>query len=46
MVFEHVATNPIWIAIRDVVLIDGRPARNVILPDAGHTTHFHWRTAG
>lgn len=31
-----------WEAIKDVTLTDGRPARNVIRPKAGHPTHFHW----
>jgi len=41
--FERTATNVFWNAIKDVTLDDGRRARDVILPDAGHTTHFHWR---
>ena len=30
-------------AIKDVQLPDGRLATAVILPTAGHITHFHWR---
>jgi Penicillin-insensitive murein endopeptidase len=35
--------DPFWLAIRDVILNDGRRARDVILPLGGHDTHFHWR---
>lgn len=41
--FDRVATNTFWNAIKDVNLDNGRRARDVILPVAGHTTHFHWR---
>jgi hypothetical protein len=41
--FEQIATDPFWQAIKDVLLNDGRQARDVILPVGGHTTHFHWR---
>jgi Penicillin-insensitive murein endopeptidase len=32
-----------WEAIRDVVLVDGRRAGEVFLPEPEHTTHFHLR---
>ncbi len=32
-----------WEAIRDVVLVDGRQAGEVFLPEPEHTTHFHLR---
>jgi hypothetical protein len=41
--YEEVPSDPFWQAIKDVVLNDGRLARAVIRPAAGHTTHFHWR---
>jgi hypothetical protein len=34
--------DPFWNAIKNVVLNDGRQARTVIRPLAGHNTHFHW----
>lgn len=40
--FSRTATNPFWNAIKDVTLNDGRLARDVIVPIAGHDTHFHW----
>ena len=35
--------DPFWEEIRDVTLLDGRPAGEVFLPDAEHTGHFHLR---
>ncbi len=43
--YEQIETDPLWLAIRDVTLADGRAARDVIQPYAGHDTHFHWRIA-
>ncbi len=40
--FQQVNTDTFWTAIQNVTLNDGRLARNVIRPWAGHTTHFHW----
>lgn len=40
--FQQVNTNSFWNAIKNVTLNDGRRARDVIRPWAGHTTHFHW----
>ncbi|MGH9175676.1 MAG: hypothetical protein ACRD1H_15020, partial [Vicinamibacterales bacterium] len=44
--YEQVDTDPFWLAIRDITLADGRLARDVILPNPGHDTHFHWRVSG
>lgn len=44
--YEQTETDPLWLAIRDVTLADGRAARDVILPYPGHDTHFHWRIEG
>jgi hypothetical protein len=41
--FEKKETNAFWVAIKDVTLSNGRKAQNVILPDANHKGHFHWR---
>jgi hypothetical protein len=41
--YEKVPTNTFWTAIKDVTLADGRAASGVILKEASHTTHFHWR---
>jgi hypothetical protein len=41
--YEQIDTDPLWLAIRDITLADGRAARNVIQPYPGHDTHFHWR---
>lgn len=35
--------DPFWLAIKDIVLTDGRKAAKVIRPKPGHDTHFHWR---
>lgn len=35
--------DPFWEEIRDAILLDGRPAGEVFVPDAGHTGHFHLR---
>ncbi|MEZ4570252.1 MAG: hypothetical protein R2849_07975 [Thermomicrobiales bacterium] len=35
--------DPFWDAIRDVVLIDGRSAGEVFVPDAEHDAHCHVR---
>jgi hypothetical protein len=40
--FSQTAGDPFWMAIKDVVLDDGRRARDVIRPAASHDTHFHW----
>lgn len=40
--FQQVNTDAFWNAIQNVVLNDGRMARDVIRPVGGHTTHFHW----
>jgi hypothetical protein len=41
--YQRVDGDPFWDAIKNVTLADGRRARDVIQPWAGHTTHFHWR---
>lgn len=41
--YARVDSNVFWTSIRDVDLDDGRRARDVILPEAGHATHYHWR---
>jgi hypothetical protein len=43
--YEQVDSDPLWLAIRDVTLADGRAARDVIQPYPGHDTHFHWRVS-
>jgi hypothetical protein len=35
--------DPFWVAIKDVTLLDGRRARDVITREPDHTGHFHWR---
>ncbi|MBW7886348.1 MAG: hypothetical protein H3C34_27725, partial [Caldilineaceae bacterium] len=40
--YQQVNGNAFWTAIKDVVLNDGRNARDVIRPLGGHGTHFHW----
>ncbi len=37
--------QPFWDAFKNVVLDDGRRARDVIRHEDGHTTHFHWVVA-
>jgi hypothetical protein len=34
--------DPFWLAIKDVILNNGTPVPNVIIPWEGHLTHFHW----
>ena len=41
--FTRQQGDAFWGAIENVVLGDGRRARDVILPVGGHTRHFHWR---
>jgi|GEM_PF-6405107 len=41
--YEQNDSDPLWLAIRDVTLDDGRLARDVIQPYPDHDTHFHWR---
>ena len=41
--FQQTNDDPFWNTIKDVVLNDGRRAKDVITPLAGHDTHFHWR---
>jgi hypothetical protein len=43
--FSQSAGDAFWTAIEDVFLDDGRRARDVIRPAAGHGTHFHWMLA-
>jgi hypothetical protein len=43
--FSQTAGDAFWTAIEDVVLDDGRRARDVIRPAASHDTHFHWLLA-
>jgi hypothetical protein len=40
--FEKVGTDPFWNAIANVVLNDGRRARDIIRPAGGYQTRFHW----
>jgi len=41
--YEVSEDDELYMAIRDTVLDDGRPATDVIRPWAGHTGHFHIR---
>lgn len=43
--FEPLPGNPFWDVIAGYTLSDGRPATAVILPEEGHTGHFHLRFA-
>lgn len=40
--YTRTADDPFWNTIKDITLYDGRRADAVIIPDANHTTHFHW----
>ena len=41
--FNRSEDDSFWTTIREVELIDGRNARDVIIPLSGHETHFHFR---
>lgn len=43
--FSRSASDPFWNAIKDVVLDDGRLARDVIRSASNHDGHFHWLLA-
>jgi hypothetical protein len=40
--FQQNNNNVFWNAIKNVILDDGRRARDVIRPAGNHATHFHW----
>lgn len=40
--YQKVDTDTFWTTIKTATLTDGRSAAAVILPDADHTSHFHW----
>lgn len=41
--YTQTESDPFWETIRNVALVDGRMAGEVLLPEADHDTHFHLR---
>lgn len=43
LLYTKSATDPFWNTIKDVKLVDGRKATDIIKPWPGHDKHFHMR---